>query len=101
MFFVYNIPRNIYYAAEAKYANTENNVVWATFQPTVNGKAVSTSDNTVEESHEGITNPKTGASASLIALILIALSYFEVSYYNKYYTESNDEIINQKKGVSV
>lgn len=36
----FNIPRNIYYAAEAKYANTENNVVWASFQPTVNGKSV-------------------------------------------------------------
>ena len=36
----FNIPRNVYYAAEAAYANTENNVVWASFQPTVNGKAV-------------------------------------------------------------
>lgn len=36
----FNIPRNVYYAAEAAYANTSNNVVWADFQPTVNGKSV-------------------------------------------------------------
>ena len=36
----FNIPRNITYAAEGKYANTDNNVVWADFQPTVNGRAV-------------------------------------------------------------
>ncbi len=39
---------------------------------------------------EGITNPKTGASASLIALILIVISFFGVSYYNKYYKASED-----------
>lgn len=36
----FNIPRNITYAAEGKYANTDNNVVWADFQPTINGRAV-------------------------------------------------------------
>ena len=37
----FNIPRNIYHAAEAAYAAKPGvNVVWADIQPTINGKAV-------------------------------------------------------------
>ena len=47
-----------------------------------------TSQNT--NNSEGITNPQTGASASLIALILIVVSFFGVTYYNKNYKISED-----------